>query len=149
MSYSYQEEEKWFINVALRGNFRGNKQNTQSTLYPISNPANSVEMKDYTGSNSKSPSLDIYLQRNLKHNQAIILNTVGTYIHTYDDRTYEEKKHSDIVTDIYSAIRGKKYSFIGEGIYEKRFTNSKFSTGIRHQQSLTENRYAGTSSYPE
>ena len=146
MSYSYQEEEKWFINVALRGNFRGNKQNTQSTLYPISNPANSVEMKDYTGSNSKSPSLDIYLQRNLKHNQAIILNTVGTYIHTYDDRTYEEKKHSDIVTDIYSAIRGKKYSFIGEGIYEKRFTNSKFSTGIRHQQSLTENRYAGTSS---
>ena len=100
MSYSYQEEEKWFINVALRGNFRGNKQNTQSTLYPISNPANSVEMKDYTGSNSKSPSLDIYLQRNLKHNQAIILNTVGTYIHTYDDRTYEEKKHSDIVTDI-------------------------------------------------
>lgn len=47
MSYSYQEEEKWFINVALRGNFRGNKQNTQSTLYPISNPANSVEERLY------------------------------------------------------------------------------------------------------
>lgn len=76
-------------------------------------------MKDHTASDSKSPSIDIYLQRNLKNNQAIILNTVGTYIHTYDDRTYEEKKHSILATDIYSAIRGKKYSFIGEGIYRK------------------------------
>lgn len=146
MSYSYQEADKWFINVALRGSFHGNKLNTQSTLYPINNPDNSVAMKDYTSSDSKSPSLDLYLQRNLKNNQAIILNAVGTYIHTYDDRIYEEKKHSDIATDIYSAIRGKKYSLIGEGIYEKRFTNSKFSTGIRHQQSLTENKYAGTAS---
>lgn len=146
MSYSYQEPEKWFINVALRGSFRGNKQNTQSTLYPINNPDNSVAMKDYTSSDSKSPSLDLYVQRNLKNNQAIIVNAVGTYICTYDDRTYEEKKHSDITTDIYSAIRGKKYSFIGEGIYEKRFTKGKLSTGIRHQQSLTENKYAGTAS---
>ena len=146
MSYSYQEPEKWFINVALRGSFHGNKQNTQSTLYPINNPDNSVAMKDYTSSDSKSPSLDLYVQRNLKNNQAIIVNAVGTYIRTYDDRTYEEKRHSDITTDIYSAIRGKKYSFIGEGIYEKRFTNGKLSTGIRHQQSLTENKYAGTAS---
>ena len=146
MSYSYQEAEKWFVNVALRGSFRGDKPNTQSILYPADNPDNSVTMKDYTTSDSKSPSIDVYLQRNLKNKQAIILNTVGTYIHTYDNRTYEEKKHSEIVTDIYSAIRGKKYSFIGEGIYEKKFTGSKLSAGVRHQQSLTENKYAGTSS---
>lgn len=146
MSYSYLETDKWFINVALRGNFRGNKENTQSTLYPIDNPDNSVDMKDYTTSDSKSPSVDIYLQRNLKNHQAIILNTVGTYIQTYDDRIYKEKKHSAVVTDIYSATRGKKYSFIAEGIYEKNFAGSKLSTGVRHQQSITENRYAGTSS---
>lgn len=146
LNYSYQEAEKWFINVALRGSFRYNKQNTQSTLYPVDNRDNSVAMKDYTESNSKSPSIDIYLQRNLKNNQSLILNTVGTYISTYDDRFYEEKKHTATLTDIFSATRGKKYSFIGEGIYEKNFTNSKISTGIRHQQSVTENRYAGTSS---
>lgn len=146
LNYSYQEAEKWFINVALRGSFRYNKQNTQSTLYPVNNRDNSVDMKDCTESDSKSPSVDIYLQRNLKNNQSLILNTVGTYIDTYDDRFYQEKKHSSILTDIFSATRGKKYSFIGEGIYEKNFTDSKISTGIRHQQSLTENRYAGTSS---
>lgn len=146
LNYSYQEAEKWFINVALRGSFRYNKQNTQSTLYPVNNRDNSVDMKDCTESDSKSPSVDIYLQRNLKNNQSLILNTVGTYIDTYDDRFYQEKKHSGILTDIFSATRGKKYSFIGEGIYEKNFTDSKISTGIRHQQSLTENRYAGTSS---
>lgn len=146
LNYSYQEAEKWFINVALRGSFRYNKQNTQSTLYPVNNRDNSVDMKDCTESDSKSPSIDIYLQRNLKNNQSLILNTVGTYIDTYDDRFYQEKKHSSILTDIFSATGGKKYSFIGEGIYEKNFTDSKISTGIRHQQSLTENRYAGTSS---
>lgn len=146
LNYSYQEAEKWFINVALRGSFRYNKQNTQSTLYPVNNRDNSVDMKDCTESDSKSPSVDIYLQHNLKNNQSLILNTVGTYIDTYDDRFYQEKKHSSILTDIFSATRGKKYSFIGEGIYEKNFTDSKISTGIRHQQSLTENRYAGTSS---
>lgn len=146
MNYSYQEAEKWFLNIALRGGFRGNKLHTQSTLYPVNDPDNNVDMKDYTSSDSKSPSLDIYLQHNLKNNQLLILNAVGTYIRTYDDRTYEEKKHAEIATDIYSATRGKKYSFIGEGIYEKRFTNSKLSAGIRHQQSLTENKYAGTSS---
>lgn len=146
LNYSYQEAEKWFINVALRGSFRYNKQNTQSTLYPVNNRDNSVDMKDCTESDSKSPSVDIYLQRNLKNNQSLIINTVGTYIDTYDDRFYQEKKHSSILTDIFSATRGKKYSFIGEGIYEKNFTDSKISTGIRHQQSLTENRYAGTSS---
>ena len=102
-------------------------------------------MKDHTASDSKSPSIDIYLQRNLKNNQAIILNTVGTYIHALTTAP-TKKKHSILATDIYSAIRGKKYSFIGEGIYEKKFTNSKLSAGIRHQQSLTENKYAGTSS---
>ena len=146
MSYSYQEAEKWFINAAVRSGFRGEKMNTRSLLYPIDNPTNSVAMKDFTSSDSKSPSIDIYLQRNLKNDQAIVLNTVGTYIRTYDDRIYEEKKHSAVVTDIYSATRGKKYSFIGEGIYEKKFKGSKLSAGIRHQQSLTKNGYAGTSS---
>ena len=143
MNYSYQEAEKWFVSVALRGSFRYNKLNTQSTLYPIDNPDNSVAMKDHTASDSKSPSIDIYLQRNLKNNQAIILNTVGTYIHTYDDRTYEEKKHSILATDIYSAIRGKKYSFIGEGIYEKQFNTGKFTGGIKHTQAYLQNRYSG------
>ena len=133
MSYSYQEAEKWFISAAVRSGFRGEKMNTRSLLYPIDNPADNVAMKDFTSSDSKSPSIDIYLQRNLKNNPAI-------------DRIYEEKKHSAVVTDIYSATRGKKYSFIGEGIYEKKFNGSKLSAGIRHQQSLTKNRYAGTSS---
>lgn len=146
MNYSYQDAEKWYLNIALRGGFQHNKQHTQSTLFPLNNPDNSVSMKDYTLSDTKSPSLDIYLQRNLKNNQAIILNAVGTYIRTYNDRMYEEKEQNAILTDIFSATRGKKYSFIGEGIYEKRFSKSKISAGIRHQQSLTNNKYAGTSS---
>lgn len=146
LNYSYQETDKWFVNVALRGTFQRKKEHTRSILYPIDQPENNVTMKDFTSSDSERPSLDVYLQRSFKNRQALILNVVGTYIHTNDDRTYLENTPKETLTDIYSAIRGKKYSFIGEGIYEKKFADSKISTGIRHQQSLTKNRYAGTSS---
>ncbi len=146
LNYSYQQTDKWFVNVALRGNLQKNKEHTRSTLYPVDQPEKSVAMKDFNSSDNKRPSLDVYVQRNFKNQQALILNAVGTYIYTYDDRVYQENTPEETLTDIYSATRGKKYSFIGEGIYEKRFTGGKFSSGLRHQQSFTRNRYAGTSS---
>lgn len=146
LNYNHQNAEKWYLSIAFKGGFHGNKTNTQSILYPISQPDNSVAMKDYAFSSHKSPSIDIYLQHNFKNKQTIIFNTVGTYIYTYDDRVYQEEKRTNILTDIYSDTRGKKYSFIGEGIYEKEFAHCKISTGVRHQQSLTRNRYSGSSS---
>lgn len=142
--YSYQEPEKWFFNASFRGYFRTERQNTNSKLFPINEPDNSVAMKDYKNSHSRRPSVDLYFQRTLKNKQSVILNVVGTYIDSKEERTYEEKQQTSTLTDIYSLINGNKYSIIGEGIYEKGFKKGKLSFGIKHQQSITDNDYDGT-----
>lgn len=144
LGYSYQEPDKWFFNASLRGYFTNTSQNTSSKLFPIDNPGNFVSMRDYNKSRSRRPSLDLYFQYNMKNKQALILNAVGTYIDSREERTYDERQQSATLTDIYSLINGSKYSLIGEGIYEKGFAKGKLSVGLKHQQSITDNDYAGT-----
>lgn len=66
---------------------------------------------------------------------------------TNSERTYLEyvdpnNPFSNILTD----IDGKKYSFIGEGIYTRAFEKLNFSAGLKHSQMKTENTYSGTTS---
>lgn len=142
MSYNYQEPDKWMFQATLRGNFYGMpKNNFTSYLYPVNDSSDRVLMKDYTSDKRHAPALDLYYQRNLKNKQTLILNVVGTYNNSNDERTYQESKEDDLLTDIFSSVDGDKYSVIGEGIYEKMFTKGKLSVGIRHTQSITDNEY--------
>ena len=76
------------------------------------------------------------------------LNVVGTYINTKNRSSYTELLSGEPVVDYYSGIRGKKYSLIGEGIYEKAFKDGgKLSAGVRHTQGYTDNDYNGTLQY--
>ena len=62
-----------------------------------------------------------------------------TYIDTQSDRSYTEEKSDEPLTDIYSTVSGNKYSFIGEGIYERKITKkSRLSAGLKYQQSHQE-----------
>lgn len=91
------------------------------------------------------PSLDIYYQRNLKNNQFIAFNAVGTYMRTTRRSRYEEYLNNEPVVDYTSSVKGRKYSLIAEGIYEKKFNNGgRLNTGIKHLQSYTDNTYGGT-----
>lgn len=145
LKYSFHEENKWFVNVAVRGNINTSHINTVSDLYPIDKPHSRVRMSDYKADKGYRPAIDVYVQRELRNQQAVILNVVGTYIRSNNQRDYEERRESELLTDIYSGIKGDKYSLISEGIYEKGLKQGRLSTGIRHLQSITENRYSGTS----
>lgn len=144
LGYSYQEPDKWFFNASVRGNFGYNNVHIRSKLFPVNNPDNFVDMKDFNKSHSRRPSIDLYFQRTLKNKQAVILNVVGTYIDSREERLYNESKQTEVLTDISSFINGNKYSIIGEGIYEKGFDIGKLSFGLKHQQSTTDNDYSGT-----
>lgn len=57
------------------------------------------------------------------------------------------RKSDEPLTDIYSTVSGNKYSFIGEGIYERKVTKkSRLSAGVKYQQSLADNTYGGNES---
>ncbi len=146
LNYNYQEPNKWFFNATVRTNINENpKQNYQSLLYPINNPNQGVHMTDKSSSWEHAPSMDLYFQRTLKKQQSLILNIVGTYIDSNSKRDYKEQRDGSPLTNLFSNVDGNKYSLIGEGIYEKGFKIGRLSTGVKHTQSYTSNKYSGSS----
>lgn len=143
LNYSLIEKDKYFFNAQLRytrNDFPNGFEDRKSKLY-TSDSEIPLNIFDHTVEKGNSPALDLYFQQNLKNNQSLIFNVVGTYIDTDSRRTYQEKQNNDLITDIQSKIIGKKYSLIAEGIYEKKLGQNKITGGIKHLQSYTNNKY--------
>jgi len=140
-AYSYQGANKMF-NATFRY-FTNDQSHTdfKGTLYNMANPEDMVRMIDKSANKFDRPALDLYYQQNLKKDQTLVFNLVGTYNNTDNARTYQESRDNVILTDINNLTIGKKYSVIGEGIYEKKMGNNRFSTGLKHTQSFTDNEY--------
>jgi len=140
-TYSYQEDNRmfnatfrYFTNNQPHGDFYG-------SLYNMENPEDVVRMIDKSSSMGYRPAMDLYYQQNLKNEQTFVFNLVGTYNYTDNTRTYQESRNNVILTDINNITIGKKYSVIGEGIYEKKMGINRFSAGLKHTQSFSDNEY--------
>lgn len=145
LNYSLLEADKYLFNVTLRNRYfyePNNFTNRRSTTISSDGSA-PLSILDESSSKSNTPSLDLYYQRNLKNDQLLIFNVVGTYIDSKSSRIYQERREEDLTTDILSDIRGDKYSLIAEGIYEKKMNTVKISAGLKHTQSYTNNVYSG------
>ncbi|MDR1556433.1 MAG: carboxypeptidase regulatory-like domain-containing protein [Tannerellaceae bacterium] len=110
-------------------------------LYNVADPADAVRMTDQAVSETYRPALDLYYQRNLKNNQTLVINLVGTSNHTDNNRIYRESRDGILLTDVNNQVSGRKYSWIGEGIYEKKLGESRISAGLRHTQAYSDNTY--------
>jgi hypothetical protein len=140
-AYSYQDERKMFSATAR---YYGNNTphfDYKGSLYNKDNPADVVYMTDHSADKTYRPALDLYYQHNLTNDQTLVLNAVGTYNYTDNTRLYQESREGIVLTDINNFVTGKKYSFIGEGIYEKNFGANRLGAGIRHTQAFSDNTY--------
>ncbi len=147
-TYNYQEPDKYLLNAKL--GYWGYLQphtDYRSELYNVEYPDHVTDMRDNNDKKTHRPYVDLYYQQNLKHKQFLALNLVGTYIYTDSKRTYQEKQNDLLLTDIYSGVKGNKYSVIGEGIYEKGFEKGRLSAGLKHSQAFSENTYDGNMTY--
>jgi hypothetical protein len=104
-------------------------------------------MIDRSSSKNHRPALDLYYQHNLSNGQTLVLNAVGTYNYTNNTRLYRESREGIVLTDINNLVTGKKYSFIGEGIYEKTFGVNRLGAGLRHTQAFSDNTYTNGTTY--
>ena len=140
-TYNYQDEKKIF-----NATFRYFKNNTphndfKGTLYNVANTSDAVYMLDKSSSKTLRPALDLYYQQNMKGDQTLIFNLVGTYNRTDESRFYQESRDNDLLTDVDNLVIGKKYSLIGEGIYEKKIGANRISGGLKHTQSYNDSEY--------
>ena len=140
-SYSYQDDSKMFNATFRYGTNNQPHQDFKGSLYNVANPADEVRMIDKSAFKTYRPALDLYYQQNLKNEQTLVFNLVGTYNYTDNTRIYQESRNDILLTDVNNLTIGKKYSVIGEGIYEKKIGNNRFSTGLKHTQSFTDNEY--------
>jgi len=144
LNYNRTDEHSVF-NIALRNSY-DNKPNSvtdrNSTLYQgdkIYSISDKLQQRSYI------PSLDIYYQLNLKNDQHLYFDVVGTYINSSSHRKYSmaEIGSEDSAPAIISQTEGDKYSIIGEAIYERPLGNGKMTAGIKHTQASMNNIYNG------
>ena len=137
--------ERSMFNVALRNSY-DDKPNSvtdrNSTLYQgdkIYSISDKLQERSYI------PSLDIYYQLNLKNDQHLYFDVVGTYIGSSSHREYSmaEIGSENSTPAIISQTEGDKYSIIGEAIYERPLGNGKMTTGFKHTQAYMNNVYDG------
>lgn len=144
-SYSLLEPEKYLFLVTLNYNkYSKPKNNLTSFLYSEGNKDDGVQMLDLGKSQTQTPSINLYYQYNLKKDQLLVFDVVGTYLDIESKRNYTETQNGVKLTDIVSNITGKKYSIIGEGIYEKIFKPGRLSIGVKHSQNFSKNEYDGS-----
>lgn len=146
ITYNLQDADNYMLNATVGFSHDNDPDlRMKGELYTEEFPNSVTDRDEWNHDRSLSPYIDLYFQKDLKHKQFLALNIVGTYINTKNRSSYTELLDGTPVVDYYSGVRGKKYSLIAEGIYEKGFQDgSRLSTGIRHTQGYTNNDYSGT-----
>lgn len=142
LNYSYQEPDKYFFNATFRYYQSNNPHmDFNGKLYNMAREDDVVDMIDEEDSKYYRPALDLYYQRNLKNDQTLVFNVVGTYNKSNSTRVYQESRNEELLTDVRNLTQGEKYSIIGEAIYERKIGNNRLSGGFKHEQSFSDNLY--------
>ncbi|MDH6359041.1 TonB-dependent receptor [Parabacteroides sp. PF5-9] len=147
-TYSLIEPEKRMFNATVR--YHTNRTlhwDYHGQLFNQANPNDAVHMIDNSSNKTHRPAVDLYYQQQLKNDQTLVFNLVGTYNYTDETRFYQESREKLILTDINNLVKGNKYSVIGEGIYEKKLGNYRLSGGIRYNHSFSDNSYKNGHDY--
>ncbi len=140
-TYSFQDDNKMFSASFRYWDNNQRHWDYNGVLLNVANPSDAVSMIDKSANINRRPAVDLYYQQNLKNDQTIVFNVVGTYNYTDNTRIYQESRDDILLTDVNNIVTGNKYSIIGEGIYEKKFGSNRLSVGLRHTQVFSDNKY--------
>lgn len=146
VKYTLSDPNRYLFSATLRNRFNTvpNQFSDRQGVAITSGSDEPTFFQDFSTWKENAPSLDLYYQRNLRNDQLLLWNVVGTYIDSKSTHHYEERAVGQHISDIHSLIDGQKYSVITEAVYEKDWKEKgRLNVGVRHNQSRTENCYAG------
>ena len=143
LNYHYTNGEKSMLNIAFRTDVKDIPYGFTDRNTILHQEDKKYEVKDREQSVTHIPSLNVYYQLNLKNNQHLYFDVVGTYLSSNNQRTYSMTEIGQTPVEISSKTEGDKYSIIGEAIYERPLGKGKFTTGMKHAQATMDNVYDG------
>lgn len=154
LNYNRTNGEKSMLNIAFNNNTKDIPHSFTDRNSILHQGDIVYEVKDREQSVTHIPSLDIYYQLNLKDDQHLYFDVVGTYINSRSERQYfineiaGQAGNYDIMSNgvetnqtVMSQSIGDKYSIIGEAIYELPLWKGELTTGIKHNQATMNNIY--------
>lgn len=148
LNYNFTDPDKQMLNVQARMYYDNFLHNDYMGVLTNSDTGERFKMKDLNSSLSINSSLDLYYQRNLKKDQLIMFNVVGTITPSSSERTYTEQQlfendelAPDFSADIHTNIKGMNYHFVAEGDYEKLWEKSRFTGGVKYTGSWSNSKY--------
>ncbi|MCE2616712.1 TonB-dependent receptor [Phocaeicola oris] len=141
LSYNYMVPDRYTFNAVLRNYYKqAPHQDDTGIINNNLTTHTALELSNY------SPSLDLYFQHILPHQQILTVNLTGTLIKSRRNRHYTEQNiGAHQLADIVTNVEGNKKSIIGEAIYDKQFKTTTLSAGLRHYQMYDRNEYTGSS----
>ena len=143
LNYHYTNGEKSMLNIAFRTDVKDIPYGFTDRNTILHQEDKEYEVKDREQSVTHIPSLNVYYQLNLKNDQHLYFDVVGTYLSSNNQRTYSMTEVGQPPVEIHSKTEGDKYSIIGEAIYERPLGKGKFTTGMKHAQATMDNVYDG------
>ena len=143
LNYNYTNGDKSMLNIAFRTDVKDIPYGFTDRNTILHQEDKKYEVKDREQSETHIPSLDVYYQLNLKNDQHLYFDVVGTYLKSNHQRTYSMTEVGLSPVEIFSKTEGDKYSLIGEAIYERSLWKGKFTTGMKHNQATMNNVYDG------
>lgn len=143
LNYNYTNGDKSMLNIAFRTDIKDIPYGFTDRNTILHQEDKEYEVKDREQSETHIPSLDVYYQLNLKNDQHLYFDVVGTYLSSNNQRTYSMTEIGQSPIEIFSKTEGDKYSLIGEAIYERPLWKGKFTTGMKHNQATMDNVYDG------
>jgi len=141
LNYNYTNGEKSMLNIAFRNNLKDIPYSFTDRNTLLYQEDRVYEVKDRESTKTVIPSLDIYYQLNLKNDQHLYFDVVGTYLKSDVRRTYSMTDQGQAPMEIASKTEGDKYSLIGEAIYERSLGEGRMTTGVKHHQVTMKNVY--------
>lgn len=139
MKYNLTKADNFVFQAQGYLNLQRNPKQNRSYLVSETGKSDYINRTD-TRDQYESPALSMYFKKYLPHQQALIFNVVGTYIHSNYDYFYRQEDNSFQTT--YN-VGGKKASFIGEAKYHKGFKWGSVTSGVRSFYGNTRNHYVG------
>lgn len=147
-SYCFTDPEKQLLWIQASVNYDNTKHADYRGVLSNHDTSERFKMNDLNSSKYTEVSLDMYYQRNLKKDQLLMLNVVGSMTPSNSERTYteylldENDEHNEIpYTDIYTYIKGKSYHLVTDAVYEKAWKNKRFTSGVRYEGNWSESEY--------
>jgi len=144
-SYNLTQPDKYVFNAIFKDEIFNSPNNDSAFDIDYSDPDTpNASSFLHAVMKSNTPSLDLFYKLYMHRKQSIAFNAVGTYIYSLYDRSYTEYQDNTPSSEYAYSTDGKKYSFIGEGIYDKEFKPFKLTAGVKYTQSYTNNQYTGS-----